>query len=76
MKMVYAREAAEILGVHVDTVLRWLRDGKIKGARKVKSPHPAGFIWRIPVKALSDLEAKPIGRRAEHYGHGRNGKNR
>ena len=35
-------QAANILGVHIETVRRLLRAGKIPGARKV------GRAWRIP----------------------------
>ena len=39
-KYLSVEEAAEILGVHIDTLRRWLREGEIKGEK-------FGRLWRI-----------------------------
>lgn len=41
MNYLTQQEVADSLGVHYDTVGRWLRDGKIPGAQKI------GGVWRI-----------------------------
>jgi len=44
-----ARQAADILGVHPDTLKRWLRAGKIKGSPTV------GGHWRVSIEVLADF---------------------
>jgi excisionase family DNA binding protein len=44
-----AREAAEILGVHPDTVKSWLRKGKLKGFTT------GGGYWRVSIEVLAEF---------------------
>lgn len=55
---------AELKGVHYRTVIHWLRDGKIPGAKWF--PHGKGW-WNIPASALSMEKPprKPYKRRAK-----------
>lgn len=41
MKYLKVKEVAERLGVHENTVLKWLADGTLHGVR-------FGRLWRIP----------------------------
>ena len=42
-------EAAEELRVHIETIMRWLRSGKLRG---VKLP---GGAWRVPREELDRI---------------------
>lgn len=60
------KQAAERVGVHEQTLRRWLWAGKVDGAHLV--PHGKGEQWRIPVASLEQLgkqEAKPTATQAE-----------
>lgn len=50
-KMLTPNQVAEILQVHPDTVVRWLRDGTLKGIK-------VGGLWRIRARDLEALAAK------------------
>lgn len=50
-KMLTPNQVAEILQVHPDTVVRWLRDGILKGIK-------LGGVWRIRAADLEALAAK------------------
>ncbi len=45
MRLLKPEEAAEILGVNLGTVRRWLREGKLKGVK-------VGRLWRITEEDL------------------------
>lgn len=63
---VSVKQAAERVGVHEQTLRRWLWAGKVDGAHLV--PHGKGEQWRIPVATLEQLgkqEAKPTATQAE-----------
>jgi excisionase family DNA binding protein len=49
VKLYSPDEAAEHLGVTLNTVRAWLRDGNIKGIKL------GGRIWRISEEALNDF---------------------
>jgi excisionase family DNA binding protein len=49
--MLTTQQVAARLQVHVITVQRWLRDGKLKGT---KLPGKAG--WRIPIAEVERIE--------------------
>jgi len=42
------REIAEMMGVHYQTVMNWLRSGKLRGVK-------IGQIWKISKEALEEL---------------------
>jgi excisionase family DNA binding protein len=44
-------EAGKILGVHKATVMRWIRNGKLKAKRK-------GSRWMIPVSSIREFISK------------------
>ena len=46
-------QAAAVLGVHVKTVLRWCRGGKLQGAYLENKSRKLG--WRIPKQAIVEL---------------------
>lgn len=48
-----AREAAERLGLHPNTVFDWLRDGRIRGER-------VGRAWSIPIAEVERIRAQQI----------------
>lgn len=50
-RMLTTEQVAERLQLHVITVQRWLRDGKLKGT---KLPGKAG--WRVPVSEVERME--------------------
>jgi len=52
-KLLSLRDAAERLDVHPRTLLRWIREGRLPGARKI--PGRFGGEWRIPEGDLDKL---------------------
>jgi excisionase family DNA binding protein len=46
------KEAAEILGVTLDTIRRWLRDGELQGVK-------FGRLWRIRESDLMRNKKQP-----------------
>lgn len=64
---VSVKQAAERVGVHEQTLRRWLWAGKVDGAHLVPQGKK-GEQWRIPVASLEQLgkqEAKPTATQAE-----------
>ena len=50
-RMLTAKQVSERLQLHIITVQRWLRDGRLKGT---KLPGKAG--WRVPVSEVERME--------------------
>jgi len=48
-------QAAELLGVHVKTVVRWCQSGVLAGARIKYGSRKLG--WRIPASSIAALQA-------------------
>lgn len=61
--LINAKEAAQILGVSDQTVINWIRDGRIQ-AQKV------GRVWVIPKDSLEGVERPKMGRPPERCGEG------
>ena len=56
--LINAKEAAELLGVSDQTVINWIRDGRIP-AQKV------GRVWVISEDSLESVERPKVGRPPE-----------
>ena len=48
------REAAEVAGVHRNTVRNWVRSGKVDTVRLEAGPDGSGDIWRIDRDELEE----------------------
>ena len=48
-----SRQAAQLLGLHVKTITRWCRSGKLPGARLSMGNRKLG--WRIPISPVELL---------------------
>ena len=48
-----SRQAAALLGLHVKTITRWCRSGKLPGARLSMGNRKLG--WRIPISPVEVL---------------------
>ena len=55
IRTVSSVEAAAILGVHRSLIGRWLRQGRMPGARRI------GRDWRIPVESVHRPEPRAPG---------------
>jgi predicted site-specific integrase-resolvase len=53
-KMVSARQFAKINSLSYTTVMSWLRQGLIPGAKK--EPTEFGDVWRIPASAIDKVQ--------------------
>lgn len=60
MEKIYStEEAAEVLGLNVETVRNWLRAGRIKGVKLGKR------YWRIPEREVQRLVFEPYAKSGE-----------
>ncbi|MCM1335112.1 MAG: helix-turn-helix domain-containing protein [Bacteroides sp.] len=60
MEMMGTKEAAKEWSCKQETVAKWCREGKIKGAEQDGKGHP----WRIPIDA--ECPGKPRDREEDH----------
>ena len=56
MQIINVKEAAQRLGVSIQTARLWCSKGLIPGAKKI------GRDWMIPVEALDMIERPKLGR--------------
>lgn len=61
--LITASEAATLLGVSDQTVINWLKQGRIKGQK-------VGRTWAIPQTALEKVERPKMGRPPEKASNG------
>ena len=59
--MMTTREFAEAIGRHYLTVLRWLREGLVPGAKAVQET--SGIVYRVPRSAVAKFKDKSPRRR-------------
>jgi len=50
-----AREAADISGVHLNTIYKWIKDGRLKAHKAANNPHCMPRAWRIRYEDLQFL---------------------
>ena len=58
--MLTTKEVAERIGVKYTTVMLWLREKKLAGARKEDSPR--GEYWLIPESSIVGIKKRGQGR--------------
>ena len=49
------KEAAELLGVHTNTIYHWIHTGRLKAHKAANNPHCMPRAWRIRYEDLQFL---------------------
>lgn len=47
LDLLTAREAADISGVHLNTIYKWIKDGRLKAHKAADNPYRIARAWRI-----------------------------
>jgi len=60
--MVPLKEFAEQVDIPYTTLIRWVKAGKVKGARFQPAPTAVGGYWLVPESAANNLPRPRLGR--------------